>query len=83
MKYLDCETHVTCDGQALDEYDVQVEGNVIECYVASESGKVCGICIDQLGYACIQLSTGIRDQVQQSFLARVGSQSHCRWSAIP
>ncbi|TFY64528.1 hypothetical protein EVJ58_g2561 [Rhodofomes roseus] len=39
MRHRDCEVHITCDGRTLDEYNVEVEGNVVECYVASEAGK--------------------------------------------
>ncbi|KAH9933757.1 uncharacterized protein B0H18DRAFT_981894 [Fomitopsis serialis] len=39
MRHRDCEILITCDGKALDEYNVEAEDNVIECYVASESGQ--------------------------------------------
>ncbi|KAH9933753.1 uncharacterized protein B0H18DRAFT_1115135 [Fomitopsis serialis] len=40
MRHRDCEIAITCDGKRLEEYNVQVEGNVAECYIASESDKV-------------------------------------------
>jgi len=40
MRHRDCEIFITCDGKALEEYNVQVEGNVAECYIASESDKI-------------------------------------------
>ncbi|TFY64506.1 hypothetical protein EVJ58_g2557 [Rhodofomes roseus] len=40
MRHRDFEIRITCDGKALDEYNVQVKGNTIECYVASDAGKI-------------------------------------------
>ncbi|KAH9833223.1 uncharacterized protein C8Q71DRAFT_860493 [Rhodofomes roseus] len=40
MRHRDCEVRITYDGQALEEHNVQIENNAIECYIASESGKV-------------------------------------------
>jgi len=40
MRHRKCEIRITYDGQELDEYDVQVKDNVVECYVLSEAGKV-------------------------------------------
>ena len=40
MRYRGCEIHIQCDGNALAEYNVEITDNIVECYVASESGKV-------------------------------------------
>ncbi|TFY64521.1 hypothetical protein EVJ58_g2558 [Rhodofomes roseus] len=59
MKYRDCEIYIACDGRPLDEYDVQVEGNVIECYVASESGKVFEIKCSNLSSHALVVNTAV------------------------
>lgn len=41
MKHRGCEIRIMCDGEVLEEYNGQVEGNTIKCYVASDDGKVC------------------------------------------
>lgn len=33
---------IELDGKQLEEYSVEVKGNVISCYVCSEEGKVSG-----------------------------------------
>ncbi|KAH9833229.1 uncharacterized protein C8Q71DRAFT_774721 [Rhodofomes roseus] len=40
MRHRDCEIRITCDGEALDEHNVQLVDNTVECYVASEAGKI-------------------------------------------
>ncbi|KAH9935640.1 uncharacterized protein B0H18DRAFT_976636 [Fomitopsis serialis] len=63
MRHRECEIRITCDGQELDEYDVQVNGNVVECYVLSESGKVFEIMCSNTSSTQISTSTAVDGRV--------------------
>ncbi|KAH9933756.1 uncharacterized protein B0H18DRAFT_981887 [Fomitopsis serialis] len=43
MRHRDLEVLIKCDGKELEEHNIQVEGNVSECYTASESDKAFNI----------------------------------------
>ena len=47
MRHKDCEVFLKCDGRVLDEYDTEMNGDCMSCYVASEAGKVSGFPILQ------------------------------------
>lgn len=76
MRHRDFEVVIECDGQPLEEYTISVDGSAIECFVASEPGKVrfqprwtelCIILRDRAPYI------GFRDCLQQ-FIATA---PHC------
>ena len=40
-KHENLEAYIMCDGERLEEYDVQTDGNVVTCWVESKLDKVC------------------------------------------
>ena len=40
-KHENLEAYILCDGERLEEYDVQTNGNVVTCWVESKLEKVC------------------------------------------
>ena len=40
-KHENLEAYILCDGERLEEYDVQRNGNVVTCWVESRLEKVC------------------------------------------
>lgn len=58
MRHRGCEVHIQCEDEQLEEHNIRVQNNVIECHIASTAGKV-GDC-SALCYSAYLCSFAVR-----------------------